>query len=425
MKTAGTMFLSALLHEASAVTHLAFGPIEHLFTEDFEKPAYQWVKEFASKYGTLPHPNTFEDATKLDLPEASEPPAYYLGLLRDRFTHDKLIESLEKAQKILAEKHDGAQALEVLAGTVLHLVADKQADFILDFRHSSDLVMQAYYANKGGQEEGLQLGWPTLDEMTGGLVKGDLISIVGRPSLGKSWLLCYAAYHAWATQKKAPLLVSMEMSTLVVAQRLASLHTKLKFGQIKDGALPTWTGPGGNIEKQFAEKLSMLKDAEVPFWLLEGNLYSSVADIQAIARQLKPDAIYIDGAYLLTHPTERDRFQRVAENADLIKKELTPLCPVFCSWQFNRDGAKKKVKDVGLEHIGYSDAIGQISSVVLGLFEEDSSGTAKQRLVRILKGRNGESGKFATHWNFDSMDFSESPAVGVVFQFDPTSSPHV
>src|ERR1700693_6292344 len=211
MKTAGTMFLSALLHEAGAFTHLAFGQIEHLFT-DFELPAYQWVKEFAGKYGALPNWQTFEDATKLDLPEAPEPPAYYLKRLRDRFTHDTLSDSIDKAQKILGDKHDGAQALEVLSSTGSQLMAEKQADLVIDFRQSSDLVMQAYYASRGGQEEGLQLGWPTLDDMTGGLVKGDLVSIVGRPSLGKSWLLCYAAHHAWATQKKVPLLVSMEMS---------------------------------------------------------------------------------------------------------------------------------------------------------------------------------------------------------------------
>ena len=62
---------------------------------------------------------------------------------------------------------------------------------------------------------------------------------------------------------------------------------------------------------------------------------------------------------------------------------------------------------------------------MLGLFEEDSPTSASQRLVRILKGRNGEEGQFATHWNFDSMDFSESAAAGEVHDFDAKASVYV
>ena len=152
----------------------------------------------------------------------------------------------------------------------------------------------------------------------------------------------------------------------------------------------------------------LLQSEEVPFWILDGNLSNSVEDIYGHARQLNPDCIYIDGAYLLTHPKERDRFRRVAENTDLIKRELASLCPVECSWQLNREAAKKKkTEDVGLSEIGYSDAIGQISSVVLGLFQEESVETVAARQVHVMKGRNGEVGKFKTRWDFNYCDFAE------------------
>ena len=44
---------------------------------------------------------------------------------------------------------------------------------------------------------------------------------------------------------------------------------------------------------------------------------------------------------------------------------------------------------------------------MLGLFEEENVETLKQRRVKILKGRNGETGEFHDHWDFDVMDFSE------------------
>jgi hypothetical protein len=95
---------------------------------------------------------------------------------------------------------------------------------------------------------------------------------------------------------------------------------------------------------------------------------------------------------------------------ELMKQELAALAPVVVSWQFSRDAAKKNKKKgekAGLEDIGYTDAIGQVSSLVLGLFEEESVETIKQRKIEILKGRNGEIGSFITRWDFNKMDFSE------------------
>jgi hypothetical protein len=116
-------------------------------------------------------------------------------------------------------------------------------------------------------------------------------------------------------------------------------------------------------------------------------------------------------AYLLKHPRERDRYKRVAENADLIKQHLSDLAPTVCSWQFSREAAKKSkskgTEHVGLEHIGYSDVIAQVSSLVLGLFEEESPATVKQRRIELLKGRNGETGHFFTRWDWMRMHFDE------------------
>ena len=101
-----------------------------------------------------------------------------------------------------------------------------------------------------------------------------------------------------------------------------------------------------------------------PFYVVDGNLAATVEDIWALARQLKPDAIFIDGAYLVKHPKERDRYRRVAENAELMKSELAALAPTVCSWQFAKSAAKKNKKQgekPDLEDIGYTDAIAQVS----------------------------------------------------------------
>jgi hypothetical protein len=69
-------------------------------------------------------------------------------------------------------------------------------------------------------------------------------------------------------------------------------------------------------------------------------------------------------------------------------------------------------EEAGLDDIGYSDAIGQSSSIALGLFQEEGIETMNSRRIKIMKGRSGEVGQFSIAWDFTSMDFRQvSPAV--------------
>jgi replicative DNA helicase len=263
---------------------------------------------------------------------------------------------------------------------------------------------------------GIQFGWPTLDNMMGGLVKGDLVSIIGRPAVGKTWQLLYSALYGWVQgmamadptphdiQNQTRLFVSMEMNPLAIQQRLAAMFTHLPASQIKHAGLTT-----ANLAK-FKDGLVQIKGHHAPFWVVDGNLTATVEDIWMLARQLKPGGIWIDGGYLLKHPYVKDRYQRVAENADLVKQELCAIAPTTVSWQFAKSAAKKDTKKgekAGLEDIGYSDAIAQVSSVALGVFQDESVETLMHRVIDILKGRNGEVGKFTTNWDFLGMNFSE------------------
>jgi len=133
-----------------------------------------------------------------------------------------------------------------------------------------------------------------------------------------------------------------------------------------------------------------------------------------LSRQLKPGVVFIDGAYLLRSTSRVPRWERLTENAERLKGELAEALniPVVISYQFNREVKKgAKAENVGLENIAYTDAIGQLSSVVLGLLQDESVETLMRRRIEILKGRNGEQGSFEVHWIFDTgpnfMDFSE------------------
>ncbi len=413
------MFVSAVLAEGSVAGLLQYGPIDHLFKAS-EIEVYQFVRAFVKQYQSLPSEETIEAHTGETLVGHLETSAYYFDLLEARHIELEIKRLAKKSTDfLLPENKDAGQALQVLTEGVMKLVAHKVQKQVVDFRDAYDIVVADFVSKWNvGDQHGLHMGWPYLDKLTGGLVKGDVASFVGRPAAGKTWQMLYAAYHGWrkAAETHDPatdqsrMFVSMEMGTLPIQQRLAALHAHIAAFKLKSGGL------GSVSFKKLKKGLTEIKGYGAPFYVVDGNLTATVEDIWMLARQLKPAGIFIDGAYLVKHPNERDRFRRVAENADLIKSELAPIAPTVCSWQFARSASKKSKKKgekVDLDDIGYTDAIGQVSSLVLGLFEEESIETIKRRKVEVLKGRNGEVGSFITKWDFENMLFDEIEQVDV------------
>lgn len=413
----GKQFIAAAVKEQSVADFLRFGNMDHLFKAN-EVEIYDFTKGFLKQYGKLPTEDTIFAHTGEELTKAPETAEYYYDLLQARNTELTLKASMKKASENLsAENKDPDEALKILMDACMLLVQQKHQKKIVDFRQAHDTVVQAYTAAYKEEDAKLMLGWPTFDEMSGGIGKGDLLSMVGYTMAGKTWQMLHSAMHGWrkanmlylATgndihlQGSSRMFVSMEMDHTIIEQRMAAMQTHLPMNHLKFAALST-TGM-----KKLKKGLLEIQGYGSPFWIVDGNLSQTVEDTVMLARQLKPDATFIDGAYLMKHPKENDRYRRVAENADLLKQELASLMPVVASWQFSKGVVKKKAKGekVGLDDIGYAHAIAEVSSIVLGLFETDSVETLLRRVIEVLKGRSGEVGSFMTHWNFHDMNFDE------------------
>jgi len=412
VNTIGYRYLYAVMQSQDASTLTLSGNLEHLFN-DAEKEAYEFVRQFCRKYGKPPAPETFEEKFGQAVLSAAETPAFYLDELFNRFSHGTIKKSIQAAAEILKSGEDGAadKAADQVLTDLLDMATKRQSNLLTDFRDAYDIVWPLLLQKvKLGDDFGVQFGWPTLDQMVVGLRRGDLVSFVGRPALGKSWMLLWIALNVWGKQLKPVLFVSMEMSAELIHERVAALYTHKPYRMFKTGQMTTYPV---DHKGQIKTLLKDVKDHPVPFHVIDANLSGTVRDIVGYAMQLKPALVVVDGAYLLEHPYERDRYKRVAENTDLLKKELAKVAPTVASWQFKRKDKKKKDEDPDLDDIGYSDAIGQHSSVVLGLFQEDSVETIVRRRINILKGRSGETGQFFASWNFQAMDFSEVAEVSL------------
>ena len=251
---------------------------------------------------------------------------------------------------------------------------------------------------------GIATGYPSLDKM-GRLREGDVMAIVGRPQQGKTYQLLRMAHHAWHTQRKRAMFLSMEMKPLPLIQRITAMHEKMAVTLLRRAEYPK------KKHKQLMQSLQKLEESHDRFWIIDGNLAADVSEVHALVHQTQPDVLYVDGGYLLQAREKRiPRYERVSQTLEFLKQEISTALgvPVIVSYQFNKKGKDDKE----LENIGGSDTIGQISSIVIALYEkeENEAEFATRKKVDIIKGRNGEQGEFMINWTFDKppfMDFSE------------------
>ena len=395
-----SLFSSLLDSEDGMHMFVQFALKEHYFQGD-ELNLYNDITDHVQKYKKLPDKDTLD----FNFPETPEPPTYYYDKIVHRYLRNVGREYLKAAEYQYNENNmDKFHSLlrELLSKS--YLVKNKRR--IFDHNVSAgDIVMSEYQKMLlGGAESNVLMGWPSIDKLCGGLSGGDVVSIIGRPGMGKSYMMLYSALTMW-DKGFSPIFFSMEMKPLSIMQRLAAMDAKIPITGLKKAEL-------SDVAKgRLVTKLG--EDKGRPFWVVDGALSATMDDIEMLSVQLQPDVVFIDGAYLVRLAgKEAQRWERLTVIAEGIKQRIAEDMdlPVVISYQFNRQ-ASKKGGGATLDNIAYTDAIGQLSSIALSIEEDENTETFNSRKITIMKGRDGQTGSFKINWNFDDgpnfMDFSE------------------
>jgi replicative DNA helicase len=404
LSTVGRKLLSAIIGTGKVddLFHL------HLFPElfrDNELALYEFITGHVSQYGVIPSQDTVEGKLGDVIVEAPEPPDFYLDEVTRRFKHTKIKQSVLLVQEQL-KANDPEEAEKLLSLLVTELYSSSHRRRMFDYRDAAEDIHAEYIKKHTGQDDlGVMFGWPSLDASSSGAMPGDFITINGRPAAGKTFAVLNVGLYDWQLGRSTPLLASMEMGSTVIRQRLAALDAKKNLTQVMKGILSS------SAFKALMNTLDENKNRPNPYYVVDGNLSSTVTDLLQLCRQFKPTVCLVDGAYLLRHKNTRlSKWDRIAENAEMMKTHIAGDLgiPVIASYQLSRDVKKKKPdEEIGVEDIYGSDAMGQLSTLAVGFFEAENIETIKRRKCTIMKGRNGEVGEFFIHWNFNQMDFSE------------------
>jgi replicative DNA helicase len=400
----GLLALRAMIDRGagSEFQHLS----EDVFLAD-ERRHFDFVRNFYQSHGMLPTLDVMNsEGLRLQYP-ATAPVSYYVQKLYERAQYNIAISTQPQIVQALQAKDMDAfrQHVTALHHSVTHYTADQD---LFTLEESLRGVLEEYERaalNPGIQ--GVTLGWDAMDDITGGAVGGDVVTLVGRPGEGKSWLLTYMARQARLAGKSV-LFVSNEMMHFAIARRFLGLESGVNPDFIRRGQLSVW-----GRDAMYAGVARSATGA--PFHLISGSFKKTVAAVDAAIIELSPDVVYIDASYLMK-PVRQKNSQAKHEMLSEVGEEIKNVAmrrnkPIIQSVQFNRSAKKEKDGHKDGANIGGTDTVLQISTVVVSLAPGEGSDAVTTRDLTLLKNREGGAVcNVKVNFLFSPPNFSHIPA---------------
>ena len=239
-------------------------------------------------------------------------------------------------------------------------------------------------ASKGGLT-GVATGFPDIDEMTGGLQKGDLVIIASRPSMGKTALVTGIALHAAISHQTPVAMFSLEMSKQQVVQRMLCSEALVDLGRLLRGRLQD------DDFSRLAQAAGHLNTA--PLWIDDsGSL--TVLEMRAKARRLKADQpdlglVIIDYIQLMNAGSEAENRQQevsaISRGLKALAKEL--MVPIIALSQLSRAPEQRSDHRPQLSDLRESGSIEQDADLVGFLYRPEYYLTREEAQEKNVLGR--------------------------------------
>jgi len=218
-----------------------------------------------------------------------------------------------------------------------------------------------------------------------------------------TWLETLFLKRSWEQDERS-LFISLEMDPTQIRKRFFAMVAKLSYSDFRMGRL------GDLQEPKIAEAVEYIKGRNRPIHVIGADLVEKVNDIDAYIDGLNPSILFVDGFYLLEEDKKADLWAATTKVIRRLKRVASRRkIPIVLTSQFNRSAAKKGGQGEA-EDIGFTDAIGQTSDVVISLVRDEDMERNRQMKIRCLKNREGVRVEFMVDWDLDKMKFDEGEA---------------
>jgi hypothetical protein len=338
-------------------------PVELL--NEIESRQVNWVREYTLKHGVTPTLSRFQTEFPLFIELPTTDP------IDDVFDQELILKKNLHFKAIVA-KHQAA----LIAGEDPTEIVEEMARIFM--KGNANVVSTADYDRSGYLDAvtTYSYGVEFLDSLTGGLARGDLVWIVGRPGSNKTtfaeWLMV-----GWSLCGLRCLYISNENSGYEAMKKIDAFFGGWNPMNARTG---NWTEQEACKIVGVAKMLSELGgEIIIP---IEPAL--NTGDVAGLIETHKPDIVLIDGVYLMS---ESGKAVVGWEDVAAVSRSIKRLArkthiPFLGVIQANREAEGGKVTR---GTIAYSDAFLQDADTIIGLNKQKDS----KVIGEIVKSRWG------------------------------------
>ncbi len=321
--------------------------------------------------------------------------AQYAKVIRGKALLRQLVKVASKITSEALEEEDEPQDILDHAEHAIFALADERIrQGFQHIKHPAERVLEKAEAveHRDLVVTGVATGFRSLDALTSGLQKQDLVVIAARPSMGKTSLALTLVQHAAIESKAVVGIFSLETSAESLAMRMLCSEASVDAQKFRSGFLSNeeWSRLG--------KALGKLADARI---FIDDTPAISVLEMRAKARRLATeqkqlDMIVVDYMQLMSGSTRR--FESRQQEVSQISRELKALAkelnvPMVALSQLSRAPENRTDHRPQLADLRESGAIEQDADLVAFIYrEEQYHRTDENRNIAeliVAKQRNG------------------------------------
>lgn len=271
------------------------------------------------------------------------------------------------------------------------------------------------YVKTGMKNDFIKTGYSALDELTGGLGKGEVIIIAARPGMGKSVFLLNLINNITLDQNKPSMLITYELTGLQYMTRLVSLLTQIPPKQIISDQ--TYT----NKEIRIKDTLNRIGLTSLYIDDSPDKSFSEMLEmIRTKTIDLGIQSVFIDNLLLI--PIMLGKWASRDMEISFAMKKLKRLAmqlniPIVIATNLNRAVESRAGEKVPiLSDLRESGSIEQDADKVIFLYrheyykiEQDWNGNSTAGIAKVIiaKNRTGPTGEIKLRFEEEIFKFSE------------------
>ena len=255
----------------------------------------------------------------------------------------------------------------------------------------------------------INFGFNSINQLAGGMTRGEVSVIAGRPGHGKTTFVINLINNFLADGKKV-MIFNREMTNIEMIKKLIALRSpNLTNNDIRLGGL------NEEFEKEMEETLTEIKEKFNNQLIMFDDVFS-ITDTMALINKYKPDIVIDDHIQLVRthskHEGRRHEIDNICVEYKMISKKLK-LCTILVS-QLNRNIEHRIDPVPKMSDLAESGSIEQIAENVLFVYYEynhkykDSELGPNKIEIVAAKVRFGTTGRMVLGFEGDKCKFYET-----------------